>query len=139
MVYPTHLLQSNRPQCSVLQTNMQLKVLIALVFATLGAAAPVEVIARSEDAANFYPPFFGHEPGPHLADRDVAAPAEVIARSEDVANFYPPFFGHEPGPHLADRDVAAPAEVIARSEDVANFYPPFFGHEPKWPFTDVDA
>ena len=40
---------------------MQLKALVALVFATLAAAAPAEVIARSEDF--HIPSFFGHIPG----------------------------------------------------------------------------
>ena len=52
MQQSTHLLYSNRPQCSVLQTNiMQLKVLIALIFATLAAAASTEDASNLNDVS----------------------------------------------------------------------------------------
>ena len=42
---------------------MQLKVLIALVFATLAVAAPAEVIARGDDVDSYYHRL--HTPPPH--------------------------------------------------------------------------
>lgn len=41
MVWSTHILHSNKPQCSLLQTKMQLQVLIAILFGTFAAAAPL--------------------------------------------------------------------------------------------------
>jgi hypothetical protein len=82
---------------------MQLKVLIALVFATLAAAAPAEVIARSDDDGLPHRPIPIHPPPPRPPPTGPQPQARQLA----------------PIPHhlLPPRPGRPPRQVIARSDD----------------------
>ena len=71
---------------------MQLKVLIALVFATLAAAAPAEVIARTADDADKYhpPPRPPYHPPHHPPEPPHHPP------------YHPPEPPHHPPHHARD-------------------------------------
>jgi hypothetical protein len=102
MVYSS----SSVKQTPLLQRDMQFKVLIALVFATLVAATPTEVNARSDDVDSGYhpPPSPPHHAPYHGRE------AQANTRRYDIPDRGPPeyeaihYYRHARDEHLHRRE-----------------------------------